>query len=200
MADLAALLDREASAEIEAITSEAQQRAAEIVSAAEAEAQALLAQRERAAQSAHEAAMVRARSSAQLDASSLTLQAQQAAIESIFDEVHERLASLAADPKRFKPVLTTLFREAVGAIGGSGAVGAVVVNEAHRELAGDIASSLGIEAEVKGSRTVEAGVRLEGGRNVAIENTLFGRLEALRDDLAADVARVLMGPDSGTGS
>jgi vacuolar-type H+-ATPase subunit E/Vma4 len=193
MADLAALLDREASAEIEAISSEAQSRAAEFVAKAEADAQALLAQRERAAQGQHEAAMVRARSSAQLEASSLKLRAQQSAIESVFSDVEERLSTLAGDAARFGPVLMTLLREALDAIGGASAVRALVVNPADRELATEAASSLGLSAEVRTDPAVVGGVRLEGGRNVAIENTLLGRLDALRDDLAADVARALSG-------
>lgn len=193
MADLAALLDREASAEIEAITSEARTRAEEIVAKAEADAQALLAQRQRAAESQHEAAMVRARSSAQLEASSLKLQAQQSAIESVFSAVEGRLAALAGDAARFKPVLTTLLREAIDALGGASAVRGLVVNPADHALATEVASSLGLTAQVRTDPSVVGGVRLEGGSNVAIENTLLGRLDALRDDLAADVARALGG-------
>ena len=193
MADLAALLDREASAEIEAVTAEARSRAQEIVAKAEADAQALLAQRQRAAEGQHEAAMVRARSSAQLEASSLRLQAQQRAIESVFAEVETRLAALAGDAARFKPVLTALLREALDAIGGASAVEGVVVNPADHVVATELASSLGITAQVRSDPAVVGGVRLEGGRNVAIENTLHGRLDALRDDLAADVARALAG-------
>lgn len=193
MADLAALLDREASAEIEAITSEARSRADAIVAKAEADAQAFLAQRERAAHSQHEAAMVRARSAAQLEAASLRLQAQQSAIQVVFDGVEARLSALAGDAGRFRPVLTALLREALDAIGGPDAVEHVVVNPADRKLATEVATSLGLSAQVTTDPAIVTGVRLQGGRNVAIENTLLGRLDALRDDLAADVARALMG-------
>ena len=54
MSDLAALLDKEAGAEITAILSEARDRASEIVAAAQAEAETLLASRERAAQVLYE--------------------------------------------------------------------------------------------------------------------------------------------------
>jgi vacuolar-type H+-ATPase subunit E/Vma4 len=137
--------------------------------------------------------MVRARSSAQLEASSLKLQAQQSAIESVFSAVEGRLTALASDAARFKPVLTSLLREALDAIGGASAVRALVVNPADHELATEAASSLGLSADVRTDPTVVGGVRLEGGRNVAIENTLLGRLDALRDDLAAEVARALSG-------
>ena len=64
MANLAALLEREASAEVETILSEARQRASEIVAKAEEDAKALTAQRERLSQTQGEAARVRAASAA----------------------------------------------------------------------------------------------------------------------------------------
>ncbi len=61
MANLAALLEKEAGAEIEAMLSEARTRASEIVANAKSEAESILAQRERSAKTQHEATLVRAR-------------------------------------------------------------------------------------------------------------------------------------------
>ncbi len=91
MSDLAALLDKEASAEIAAISSEAQARASELEAAAQAEAEAFTAGRERSAQSLYEAALVRARSAAQLEAASIRLKAQHAGVQSVFDAARAEL-------------------------------------------------------------------------------------------------------------
>lgn len=67
MTHLAALLEREASAEIDTILSEAQARASEIIAKAEDDAKAMTAQRDRLSQTQSESAKVRARSAAQLE-------------------------------------------------------------------------------------------------------------------------------------
>ena len=113
MANLAALLEHEAGAEIEAILSEARQRASEVVAKAEEDAKALTAQRERASQTQGEAARVRARSAAQLEASSLRLRAQHGMVEGVFGAAEAELRSLLKDDKRYTPMLSTLLAEAV---------------------------------------------------------------------------------------
>ncbi|HEV2126581.1 MAG TPA: V-type ATP synthase subunit E, partial [Chloroflexota bacterium] len=62
MANLSALLDKEASLEIEAILSEARERASEIVAKAREEADTVVAQQERVARTQYDAALVRSRS------------------------------------------------------------------------------------------------------------------------------------------
>ncbi len=197
MADLAALLDQEASAEIEAVTSEAQLRASEILAQANDDAEALLDQRERSATAQQGTLLVRARSAAQLEAASVKLQAQQQAIDTVFADATARLDALANDAGRFRPVLAALFQEALSAVGSPADIREIVVNPADTSTAGDIAQQLGVQAQVRGDADIVAGVRLLGSRNIAIENTLHGRLAALRDDLAAEVARALSGEDGG---
>ena len=195
MADLAALLDREASAEIEAITAEARERASALLAKAEEEATILLAQSERTAEAQHAAELVRAGSAAQLEAASLRLKAQQQAIEGVFAEVEARLGALAGDADGFRPVLTALFKEALAAIGAASDVREVVVAAADSSAAAEIARELGVDAPVRADAGLSGGVRLLGQRNVTIENSLTGRLDALRDDLASSVAQALMGGD-----
>ena len=193
MADLAALLDKEASAEIDAILAEARERASAIVADADAEAEAVVAKRERTAKAAREATLVRARSSAQLAAASQRLQAQQRAIQSVFDAVEERFDALPNDAERYRGLLDGLLREAAPAVGGRPS--AIEVAPGDVELAREVAAAAGMDAEVRGADDVRAGVRVVAG-SVSVENTLPARLEALRDELASDVARVLANPEA----
>lgn len=194
MADLSALLEREAGAEIEAILSEARERASEIVAQAESEAETLRASRERAAESQRQAALVRARSSAQLEAASMRLRAQQEAIVGVFDEVGERLDALARDRKRYAEVLTTLAREALAGLEGA-RPDAVVVHPDDEATAREALSALKLDAPLETDPSVRTGVRLRTGR-VSVENSLHGRLAALREELASEVAHALTGKEA----
>ena len=192
MADLAALLDKEASAEIEAIHSEAQTRASEIIAAAEEEAEQLVARRERAARQQHDASLVRAQSSAELEAASMRLTAQQQAIESVFDEAQARIDALVADPKRYAPVLRTLVQEATTGIAGTD-VSTIVVHPDEKVVAERVVKDLGLDGEVTTNGSIRGGVRLQGTQGSAsIENTLYGRLDALRDELASEISGILL--------
>lgn len=192
MADLAALLDKEASAEIEQILSEARSRASEIVESAKTEAEALVASRKRTAEAQAAAALVRARSAAQLEASSLTLRAQHGAIEAVFDEVEERIEALRRGPT-YGDVLKQLMQEAIAATGSAVGIRAIRVHPDDVEVARAAAKSLKLQDKVVADPQVKTGVRVDGGENTAIvENTLYGRLDALRGELAAEVAQVLL--------
>lgn len=192
MADLAALLDREATAEIEGILSEARERASAIVSEAEEEAEALLANRERAARAQRDAELVRARSSAQLEASSLTLRAQHAAIQDVFEEAERSIAETARGPG-YDKVMAALIEEALAAGGFSrDQVDTVMVHPDEEAVARKVVEKAGLDATVVPDSGVRAGVRLKAGEHMVIENTLFGRLGSLRDELAGEVAQVLL--------
>ena len=191
MANLSALLDKEASAEIETILSEARQRASEIVAKAEEDAKATAAQRERLSQSQGKAAQVRARSAAQLEASSLKLRAQHSVVEDVFESAEAELRKLSKDKKRYPPVLATLLSEAVEALGGQDNVSKVIVNPADEQAGKEAAKKVGLEDKVETSDTVEGGVKVKATSNVTIENTLFDRLQAAREDLASEVSQML---------
>ena len=190
MSDLGALLEREASAEIEAIVAEARARASALVAQAQAEAEPLLAQRQRAADQQREATLVRAHSAAQLEASALKLRAQHAAVEGVFDGARERLVALASDGGRYDAVLAKLLTEAVEAVG-SGEVAAVHAAPADVATVQAAATRLGLQAPVEADGAVAAGVRVVSKRRSAVENTLLTRLGALEGELAADVSRTL---------
>lgn len=188
MADLAALLDKEASAEIDAIVAEARERASAIVADAEREAEATVAARERQAKAQRQAAIVRARSAAQLEAASMRLNAQQEAIESVFRAAEAKIAELVQDTSRYAGVLEALLREAKAGIRGT--PDAVVANPADAKAVAEAAEKVGLDVEVREDEAVTGGVKLVSGR-VSVENTLSARLEALRDELASEVAAAL---------
>jgi len=191
VADLTALLEREASAEIDAILSEARSRASEIVAQAQSEAEALEANRRRSLAAQREAILVRAQSAAQLQAAALTLRAQHEAVESVFAAVNDRLGALTADAKAYEPVLTTLLQEAVAAVGASSVAG-IEVAKGDVALVTKIAKAAGIDTTVTAG-DVSGGVRVRTTRGSSVENTLGARLEALRGELAASVAATLFG-------
>lgn len=196
MSNLSALLEHEASAEIEAILSEARQRASEIVAKAEDEAKATTAQRERLSQSQGEAAQVRARSAAQLEASSLKLRAQYSVVEDVFGSAEAELRKLSEDKKRYSPVLAALLGEAVDALGGPDNVSKVIVNPADEQVGQEAAKKVGLESKLETSKSVEGGVKVKATSNVTIENSLFDRLRAAREDLASEVSQMLGASDT----
>jgi V/A-type H+/Na+-transporting ATPase subunit E len=190
MANLAALLEKEAGAEIEAILSEARSRASEIVASARTEAEGIVSGRDRNAKSQYEATLVRARSAAQLEASSLKLRAQHSAVENVLTAAKGQLDALLKG-QQYEATLQKLLKEAFDAVGGNAAnVSAVMVNSSDKALAEKIAATMGLQGKVKTDDSVKGGVKLATGTNT-IENTLYGRLAALRDELASAVSGVL---------
>lgn len=196
MADLAALLDSEASAEIEAIRSEARERASEIVAEARSEAETIRASRERAAKQQHDAALVRARSAAQLEAASLKLNAQQDAIESVFDAAESRIDTYIAENSAYSGTLKALLEESVAAVGGADNVAEVAVNPDDLSKAKKAAAGAGVEGKLTSDDAVEGGVRVRATNKTVVLNTLHGRLAALREDLASEVASTLLKKDA----
>lgn len=192
MPDLAALLDKEASAEVEAILSEARTRASEIQADARAEAESIVAQRRRQAESGRGATVVRARSSAQLEASSLKLRAQHEGVEAVFDAARGEVEAVVADARRYGPVLAALLREAAEGID-PGRISAVVVHPKEKAAADAAVKQLKLQAPVETDEGIRGGVRLRVGRNNLIENSLFERLEVLRAELASEVSQTLFG-------
>lgn len=192
MADLSTLLAKEASTEIEAILSEANERAAQITEAARSEAESIVAERERRAKAQREASLVRARSAAQLEASAIRLRAQHEGVRGVFDEVRRQLDALVTDQGRYPAVFEKLLDEALAAARELG-VEAVEVAPADVELATRALSSRGVSAEVRAADDVRGGVRVRTARRSAVENTLYDRLDAMAGELAAEVSRVLFG-------
>jgi V/A-type H+-transporting ATPase subunit E len=188
MADLAALLDKEAGAEIEAILAEARERASTIVAEAEQEAGALIAARERQSRAQRQAVLVRARSAAQLEAASMRLNAQQEAIESVFRQAEAKITEFASDASRYDAVLEALLREAVDGIRGTPTQ--VRAHPDDVKVAKRAVKTIGLEVTVEGDEQVRGGVVVAAG-HVSVQNTLPTRLDALRDELASEVANTL---------
>jgi V/A-type H+-transporting ATPase subunit E len=192
VSDLAALLEKEASTEIESILSEARGRASEVVADARQEADALVGARERQAAGLRSAAITRARSSAQLEASSLQLRAQHDGVEAVFEEARERLSALVSDADAYPAVLKKLLVEALEDLD-AGEVQAVIVHPDERGYLDSVAKELLRTAEVIPDATIRGGVRLRLKGNNTIENSLFERLEVLRAELASEVSEALFG-------
>ena len=192
MSDLAALLEKEASTEIESVLSEARSRGSEVVAEARQEADALIAQRERQAAAQRSAAVTRARSSAQLEASSLQLRAQHEGVEGVFEEARKRLSAIVEDEDAYPPVLTKLLREALEDLDAD-TVQAVIVHPDERAVAEAAVDELSLAAPVETDTGIRGGVRLRLKGNNTVENSLFERLEVLRAELASEVSEALFG-------
>lgn len=191
MSDLTALLEHEASAEIEAILSEARERASELVASARAEAEASADARERATAVQREALRLRAQSAAQLEASALKLRAQHEAVEAAFALAQERIEALQQDLTTYERVLGDLLAEALAALRTETPT-EIVVAERDLKLVSALAKAQGVSVPVVAG-DVAGGVRVRTGRGSSIENTLHGRLGMLRGELASQVTEVLFG-------
>ena len=196
MANLSALLEREASAEIETILSEARARASEIVAKAEDDAKATAASHDRLAGTQGEAARVRARSAAQLEASSIKLRAQYARVDKVFGSADDELRKLTKDKGRYTPILAKLLDEAVEALGGNENVAKVSVNPADEAAGKEAAAKRGLGERFGTDPSVSGGVKVKATTNVTVENSLFDRLRAAREELASDVSKLLSGTES----
>ena len=158
-----------------------------------------LVQAQRALASQHEAAMVRAKSSAQLEASALRLRAQHQAVEAVFAQAAKGLDSLIGDAKRYQPVLLKLLNEAIDALGGEAVkVATVTVNPGDQELITVVAKKLNLGAEVKTDAGLRGGVKVTAASaNISVTNSLPERLAASREGLAADLSRLLFANKEG---
>ncbi len=196
MADLSTLLEKEASAEIETILSEAQQRASEIVAKAEGEAQAVLAARKRSVATQHEATLVRARSAAQLEASSLRLNAQHDGVQSVFTAARQQIDKLKDDPAAYAPIFRKLLDDVLKGAGQQ-ELEALEVAPGDVELAKKALESAGVKLPVEAVDDVSGGVRVRTINRSRIESTLYSRLDALSGELASEVSAALFSAKAG---
>ena len=190
MANLTALLDSEASVEIESILSEARHSASEILDKAKAEAEQFFNERQKQVASQTEAQIVRARSAAQLEASSLKLRMQHEAVESVFSQVKDKISALLNDSTAYGAALEKLLQEAVDAIGGK--LSNITVHPDDKDSISAIAGSLGLDAAIDTDASLSGGVKVKAeGSNISITNSLFDRLDSLRDELGSEVSKLL---------
>jgi len=193
---LAALLDQEAGAEIEAILAAARSRVSELVAAAKEREEVRLAEAQRILAAQHEAAMVRAESAAQLEATAVKLRAQHRVVEAVFARAAKELDALIGDAKRYQPVLLKLLNEAIDALGGEAIkIASVTVNPADQALITAVAKKLNLAVEIKTDPELRGGVKVTAAdANVSITNSLPVRLAAVREELTTDLSRLLFAP------
>jgi V/A-type H+-transporting ATPase subunit E len=190
MANLEALLKREAQAEVDAIISEAKSRASEIVANAKEDASNLKSQRERSAEGQHDALIVRGKSAAQLEAASLKLRTQHELVERVFGAAREQIDVLIKDKSRYQAVLPKLLDEVLESLSGAN-IASVIVNPDDKKLISDVLKERGIDVKVETNKAVHGGVRVKTQTSVMVSNSLVARLEAARDELAADASQAL---------
>jgi V/A-type H+-transporting ATPase subunit E len=190
---LAALLDQEAGAEVDAILAEARSRVSELAAAAKAREKARLAQAQHALAAQFEAAMVRAKSAAQLEATAVKLRAQHQMVEAVVAQAAKEFDSLIGNAKRYQPVLLKLLNEAIDALGGEAIkVASVTVNPDDQGLITAVAKKLNLEAEIKTDPGLRGGVKVRSAdANVSVTNSLPERLAAVREELTAEISRLL---------
>ncbi|WP_135228939.1 V-type ATP synthase subunit E [Deinococcus fonticola] len=178
------LLENEAQAEIDRIRAEARGRAEKIVADARERAQNLLESRRRALESQRQAGLVRARSAADLEMSASRLSASESGMTQVYDLVNQYLGSVTGAPE-YRDVLTRLVQEARQAVPDAEAV---EVNPADLGLGRIIVQDI----PVRENPQIQGGVRViaRGGKS-GITNTLTGRLERVKADMAPQINRIL---------
>lgn len=180
------LLEHEAQSEIERIRAEARDRAALIVQGAQERAVALIESRTRALETQRQAGLVRARSAADLELSAARLNAGEQGLTQVYTLVEESLEGVTRAPE-YRDILGRLIAEARQAIPNAEAV---EVNPADVALARDLVS----DVPVRENPGIVGGVRVvTGGGKSGITNTLQGRLDRVRGDLAPQITRLLAG-------
>ncbi len=178
------LLENEAQSEIERIRAEARDRAALIVRQAEEQAQDLLESRQRALETQAQAAVVRARSAADLQLNAARLNAGETGIQRAFDLAHNELLAVTRVPE-YHDIMARLIAEARTVVPNAAVV---EVNPAEALVARTIVSGM----EVRENGELQGGVRLiSADGKSSVTNTLMGRLNRLRETLAPQISRLL---------
>ena len=188
MADLAKLLESEASAEIEAILAEARSKADGIVKQAEDQGKSTVEGKRRALENELSAARVRAKSASDLEGSALKLSASHSASQAAFAQAETELRSFTKSSE-YGSVLTKLIHEANTALGG---LSKLEVHSSDLETAQKAVAAAGLNIPVHANDKIETGVRGIGEAGTSsVTNTLIGRLARAKDSLLSDVAKVL---------
>ncbi len=189
--ELITLLEREAAAEREQILAEARTQAEAIRDAARKEAAAFLDGQRRRVEAEAKSALVKARSTTSLRASSLVLRAKEEEIARVFKAAEAELSRMAGDRQRYPAALRLFVEEALQ--GSAGPV-VVTVNPADQATVESLVRERGGQVTVRTDPAVQGGVRVSSpdGRYV-VTNTLASRSERARPALAAQVARTLWG-------
>jgi vacuolar-type H+-ATPase subunit E/Vma4 len=189
--ELVAILEREASAEIERVLTEARAQAEQLLAAARKDAQVYLEEQQRRLDAERAAAATRAQSAAQVKAAALVLQAKDRAIADVFARAEAELAQVQQDKARYGAILRGLIKEAAAALTGRFRV---EVNPRDLEITRQAVRDLKLDADVVASDAVSGGARLStGDGRLVVENTLQSRLARVKTIVASEVAALLWG-------
>lgn len=185
------LLENEAQTEIERIRAEAGERAGVIVAGANERAESLISGRTRSLESAHQAGLVRARSAADLDSNAQRLSATDTLQTQAFQTAEQYIRSSVSAPE-YPQIIIKLISEALQALPGATVVETQASEQDAARRALDFLGGEAAGLEVRVNNTVQTGVRLLGpDGKTSIQNTLVGRLERVREELAPQITRLL---------
>lgn len=178
------LLENEAQAEIERIRAEARGRAEQIVADARERAESLLQSRQRLIETQRQAGLVRARSAADLELSASRLTASESGVTQVYAMVEDYLGSVTQAPE-YGNILSRLIQQGLEAVPDAEAI---EVNPAELEIARPFVSGV----ELRENRSIRGGVRVvaRGGKS-GVTNTLAGRLERVKAEMAPQISRML---------
>ena len=178
------LLENEAQAEIERIRAEARGRADQLLADARERADALIASRQRALENQRQAGLVRARSAADLNVNASRLSASDAGVSEVYRVVDEYLRNVTGAPE-YGNILSRLIQEGLQAVPDAEAI------ELNPDEIG-LARHMVTGVELRENRSIRGGVRVvsRGGKS-GVTNTLAGRLERVKAEMAPQINRML---------
>lgn len=178
------LLENEANAEIEQIRAQATTTAEEIIAKATEKAEDLITSRKRLLEAQSQAEQVRARSAASLELNAARLNAGEEGLQKSYDMAHAYITAVVTTPE-YKDILGRLIAQAKETLPNAEAIEVHSDEVAHAQAFAD-----GIT--VRANDDIRGGVRLvaKGGKS-GVTNTLLGRLERVKAELAPEVSRIL---------
>ena len=178
------LLENEAHAEIERIRAEARGRAEQIVADARERAESLLHSRQRQLDTQRQAGLVRARSAADLELNASRLTASESGVTQVYQMVEDYLSSVTQAPE-YSSILARLIQQGLEAVPDAEAI---EVNPAEMDIARPLVGGV----ELRENRNIRGGVRVvaRGGKS-GVTNTLAGRLERVKAEMAPQISRML---------
>ncbi len=186
MSKLDDILKEEVHAEINAILSDAESRAASLIRDAEEKSSARMKSHQKRMQVEALAATRRARSAAELNLSTARTQAKGGAIESVRKRALTAVEEIAKR-HNYQDILDTLAEEALKAVEGAKFV---VVHPDDKERIQEWAAHKGLE--LRTDPGLRLGVRIEDANSKrSVENSLPERLERAWKTLSSEVAKEL---------
>lgn len=189
--ELITILEKEATAEIERILTEARAQGDKFAADARADAQTLLEAQRQRLEAERKAGRQKGESTAQLRAAALVLQAKDLVLAEVLARAETELSRTQQERSKYAAILSGLIREAAAGLSGRLTV---EVNHKDLEIARQALRDLNVDVEVRPTDELSGGTRLsvDHGRLV-VENTLTSRLAQAKPLLATEIAALLWG-------